>query len=744
MTDTINFSRRNLLKGGGALLIGFSLAGAGVEEAASTTRAAFAAPRDLKQVDSWIAINADNTATLFLGKSELGQGITTGLLQIAGEELDLGMNQMSAALLDTYMSPRQAPTVASLGITQGGPQIRAAAAEARQALLALAAAKLEVPASELSVANGVVSVKSDARRAVKYGELLGDKPFNVAFTGKAPVKPVSEYQLVGKPVARVDLPAKIRGTYTYMQHVRVPNMLHGRVVRPQGQGAYGADAKVVSIDESSIKDIVGAKVVRKGNFVGVVAPTEWDSVQAAHKLKVQWDAPGILPGNGGVHAKMRSDTTIDTVVDQAGDIDAAFGSAAHVVAGTFQAPYQAQAPFGPNCALADVSADKALVMCSTQDVFKTAELVAKVVGLTPQQVRVQYYEGSGTFGHSAYHDVAQAAAIMSQEIGKPVRVQLMRADEHGYGNYGPAQLSDVRAAVDANGKLVAFEFQSWQHCWIDNETSELLALGTKAKERTGRLSMTVRPTICSMYDVASRKLINHQVSGLAGYLRGSYLRSPLDTGFCFAAEQMIDEVALAAGIDPLEFRRKNMRDPRWIAVLNAAGEAAKWVPRPTRERPMRDVMTGSGVAVGGHYADNYAAAVAEVEVNRATGKVVVKKIFGAMDTGLAINPAVVETQMIGMMTQATSRVLKEEVTFSNTNVTSLDWNSYPILRFSEHPTVTPILLQRLEQPPAGAGENLMGPTAAAIANAFFDATGIRMKEYPLTPERVKAALTRRA
>jgi nicotinate dehydrogenase subunit B len=382
-------------------------------------------------------------------------------------------------------------------------------------------------------------------------------------------------------------------------------------------------------------------------------------------------------------------------------------------------------------------------MCSTQDVFKTAEVVGKVIGLKPQDVRVQYYEGSGTFGHSTYHDVAQAAALMSQAVGKPVRVQMMRADEHGYGNYGPAQLSDVRAAADAEGKLIAFEFQGWQHCWSDNETSELLATGAQAKERTGRVSMTVRPTICSMYEVGNRKLVNHQVPGLAGYLRGSYLRSPLDTGFCFAGEQIIDEVALAAGIDPIEFRRKNMRDPRWLAVLNAVAEAAKWTPRKAGDRPTGDVVTGRGVGIGGHYADAYSAAIAEIEVNRKTGQVVAKRIWGAMDAGLSINPAVVETQMIGMMTQATSRVLKEELTFSKTNVTSLDWNSYPILRFGEHPTVTPIVVQRLDQPPSGAGENLMGPTAAAIANAFFDATGVRMKQYPLTPERVTAALARK-
>jgi nicotinate dehydrogenase subunit B len=746
MSDTFNFSRRNMLKGGGALLIGFSLGGTALVKgaAAAIERGATAGPPEATQIDSWIAINGDNTATLFFGKSELGQGITTGLMQIAGEELDLDMRQMSVALLDTNVSPQQAPTVASLGIWRGGPQVRTAAAEARQALLELAAAKLKVPADQLTVAKGVVSVKGDPKRSVKYGELLGNKPFNVKFTGKAPLKPVSEYKLVGTRATRVDLPEKVSGKHRYIQYVRIPNMLHGRVVRPRGQGAYGMDPKVVSIDESSIKGIPGARVVRKGNFVGVVAPKEWDAVKAAETLKVQWDVPASLPGNEGLHAKMRDGKTVDTVIEQAGDTDAAFASAAHVVKASYTAPYQAHAPFGPNCALADVVGEKALILTSSQDVYRTREFVATVLGFKPQQVRVQYQEGSGTFGHSAYHDAAQAAAIMSQLVGKPVRVQFMRWDEMGYDNFGPAQIGDCRVAADADGKLVAYEFHGWQHAWINQETSETLALGTTATERTNSPSVGVnKVTLTSMYDVANKKLVNHHVSGIAGYLKGSYLRSPLDIGFSFAAEQTIDQVAVAAGIDPLEFRRKNIRNPRWLGVLNAAAEAAKWTPRRPGERPAGDVVTGRGIAVGTHH-DSYAAAVAEIEVNRKTGQVVAKRLYGAIDAGLVVNPAIVEAQIVGMMTQATSRVLKEEVTFNKTNVTSLDWGSYPVLRFGEHPAITPIVVQRLDQPSSGAGEELMGPTAAALANAFFDATGVRLEQYPFTPERVKAALTRRA
>ncbi len=729
-------SRRGLLKSGGALVVGFCLAPAG-----GTARAAAADSPDPDLIDTWIEIHADNSATIIFGKCELGQGNTTGMLQIAGEELDLDIGQLSAVRLDTHVTPDQGATTSSSSIERGGPQLRAAAAEARQVLLWLAAARLSAPVADLTVAKGVVSVAGDTSRSVRYGDLLGNEPMHFPFTGTAPRKPVSQYKLVGTRVARLDLPDKVSAKYTHMQHVRVPDMLHGRVVRPRGQGAYGTGAKPLSIDESSIKHILGARVLRKGDFVGVVAEREWDAVKAARDLKVAWQADSSLPGNAKLHAAMRAAKTTDTTVVDKGDLAKGFAAAAHVAQATYQLPYQAHLPFGPNCALADVGADGALVMSSTQDVYNSRRMLADTLGLPAEKVRVQYYEGSGTFGHSCYEDAAQAAAILSQLAGKPVRVQFMRWDEHGWDNFGPAHVAEVRAAVDAGGKIVAYEYQGWQHGWHVIETSQELAQRTPPKERTaGSNSITVNPVSTgAMYAIPNRRVVNHAVPML-GLLKGSPLRSPMDMHYSFASEQVIDELAHAAGIDPLEFRRRNIAGERWLGVLNAAAEAAGWTPRVAASALAdADVVTGRGIGIGSHHV-SFGAAVAEIEVNRRTGAIVAKKLYGALDAGLAVNPGLVENQIVGMMVQATSRILKEEVTFSNSNVTSLDWQSYPILRFAEHPDVTPVVVQRLDQPSTGAGEEVMGSTGAAIANAFFDATGVRLRQYPMTPARVLAAL----
>jgi nicotinate dehydrogenase subunit B len=733
------FARRDLLKGGGALIVGFCLAGA--PELAPLARADVGGPPDPDLIDSWIALHADNTATIIFGKCELGQGNTTGMLQIAGEELDLDMSQISAVRCDTHVTPNQGATTSSSSIERGGPRLRAAAAEARQILLWLAAARLNAPLADLTVSNGVVSRKGDASRSVRYGDLVGEEPLHLPFTGMAPQKPASQYRLVGTGVPRVDLPDKMSGRYTHMQHVRVADMLHGRVVRPRGQGPYGSGARPLSIDESAIKDIPGARVLRKGDFIAVVAEREWDAVKAARALKVTWQQDATLPGNAGLHEAMRAAKTTDTVVVDKGDLAGGFAQAAHVASATYHLPYQAHVPFGPNCALADVGPDGALVMSSTQDVYNSRRMLADTLGLPAEKIQVQYYEGSGTFGHSCYEDAAQAAAIMSQLVGKPVRVQFMRWDEHGWDNFGPAHVAEVRAGVDAGGRIVAYEYQGWQHGWHVIETSQELALLTKPAERiSGSNSITVNPmSTGAMYAIANRRVVSHAVP-MVGLLKGAPLRSPMDMHYSFASEQVIDELAFAAGLDPLEFRRRNIAGERWLGVLEAAAAAAGWTPRVAgAARADREVVTGRGIALGTHHV-SFGAAVAEIEVNKRTGNIVAKNLYGALDAGLAVNPALIENQIVGQMVQATSRILKEEVTFSDRNVTSLDWDSYPVLRFAEHPNVTPVVVQRLAEPSTGAGEEVMGSTGAAIANAFFDATGVRLRQYPMTPERVRAAL----
>jgi nicotinate dehydrogenase subunit B len=750
-----SLDRREFLKKGGALVIGFSMAGAlrsstlaqksPAAPAQATAPRVVAAGPDPKAIDTWLAIHEDNTATVYIGYVELGQGSTTSLLQISAEELDLDMSQVSTVQLDTNLTPNQGGTYSSSSIARGSPAIRTAAAEARQALLAMASQNLGAPVDSLIVSKGVVSARG-SNKSVTYGELIGGKQFNLEFTGKAPVKPVADYKLVGTRPVRNDIPAKVSGTYIYLQHVRLPGMLHARVVRPRGQGAYGAGAKVASIDESSIANVPGARVLRKGDFVGVVAGREWDAVRAAQQLKISWDMPATLPGSEHLYDAMRAEKTTDRVVLQRGDVDAALSGAAHVTSGKYRAPYQMHACFGPNGALADVKPDSALVICSTQDVYATRSTIAAIIGLPQQKVQVKYFEGSGTYGHSCYDDVAQAAAIFSQLAGKPVRLQFMRWDEHGWDPYGPAHVGDVRAAADANGKIVAYQYDGWHHNWAAVETSAQLALGTPAAEWRLGAAQQVNPSDCGgMYDIANVRLVNHQIDGLK-YLKSAWLRSPLDLSFSFASEQTIDELARMTGTDAYEFRKRNITSDRWMGVLDAAAKASNWQARPPAANvsgsASETIVRGRGVGLGTHLT-SYGGAVAEVEVNRETGQVSVKHMYGAIDAGLAVNPAFIENQISGQLVQTASRMLHEEVTFNETNVTSLDWNSYPILRFEECPEVTAVVVQRLDQKSTGAGEEVMAAAAGAIANAFFDATGVHMTEFPLTPKRVLAALQQR-
>jgi nicotinate dehydrogenase subunit B len=744
--SSMAFPRRDLLKTGGALLIGFSLRGTGLGQEHSgetNARGSSAGPPDAKLIDTWLAIHADNTATVYIGFAELGQGNSTALLQIAAEELDMDMSQIRTIRLDTNITPNQGGTYSSASIQRGGPQIRTAAAEARLALLQLASKKLDAPLERLVVSKGVVSDRANAGRSIPYGQLTGDKPFSVPFTGSAPVKPPSEYKVVGTSVPRNEVPDKVSGKYVYLQHVRLPGMLHARVVRPRGQGAYGAGAKIVSLDENSIAQIPGVRVIRKRNFLGVVSENEWDAVRAAAQLKVTWDSGPTLPGSARLYEQMRAEKTTDRIVLERGNIETALTTAMHKISRSYRGPYQSHATFAPNCALAEVTADSALVICATQDVYGTRTSLSRLLGMPTEKIRVQYYEGSGTYGHSCYDDVAQAAAILSQAAGKPVRLQFMRWDELGWDNYGPAHVAEVRAGIDSDGRLVAYEYQGWQHNWSAVETSAQLAMGTPAAEWNGSAAQQVSPgNLGAMYGVTNLRLINHQVPG-AGYLKGAWLRSPLDLSFSFASEQTIDELAWLAETDPWIFRQRNITDVRWRGVLDAVAKASGWTERRAASR-LSDakVVTGRGIGVGTHLA-SYGAAVAEIEVNRESGRVLAKHLYGAIDAGLAVNPGFIENQISGQLVQTASRMFKEEVTFSTTGVTSLDWNSYPVMRFEECPEVTAVVVQRLNERSTGAGEEVMAAAAAAIGNAFFDATGVRMREYPMTPKRVLETLGRR-
>jgi nicotinate dehydrogenase subunit B len=733
-------ARRSLLKAGGALVVTFTL-----DLAARGPARAQAPPPvgpDLKQLDTWLAVHEDNTVTLFIGYVELGQGTTTALPQVAAEELDVGLDQIRLVQHETNVTPNQGGTYSSASIARGSPQVRAAAAEARAALLKMASDRLGAPVDQLKVSRGVVSVVGAPAKKISYGALVGGQKLQIAVTGKAKVKSPDEYRIVGKAPARRDLPAKARGDYGFIQHVKLPGMLHGRVVRPRGQRAYGAGAKPLAVDEASIAGIKGAKVLRRGDFVGVVAPREWDAVKAARMLKVTWDDAPTLPPFDQLHARMQSGPTEDSTVLQRGEAEKTLAAGGEVVTLTGYGPYQSHAPFAPNCALADVKAGEASVICSSQDIYNCRAGLARILNLPAERVRVQFASSSGTYGHSCYDDVAQAAAILSQLAGAPVRVQFMRADEHGWDTYGPAHVGKVTVSAGPDGKLSGYLYEGWQHDWSLTEVSDQLATGAAPAEWAVFPSDQVALATCGgQYAIPNLKLVNHRVPG-GGWLRGAWLRSPLDLSCAFVSEQAIDQLAFRLGQDPYAFRKANILDARWQGVLDAVCQAADWKPRKANSvNQSGSVVRGRGVGLGTHL-QSWGACVAEIEVDKATGKVRILKLTGAIDAGLVVNTGIVESQITGQLVQLTGRMLHEEVTFDEHGVTSLDWNGYRVARFEDCPQIKPIVVQRLHEPSMGAGEECMAAGAAAVANAFFDATGVRMDRFPFTPERVKSALSR--
>lgn len=737
LIEGAEFSREKFLKGGGALVVGFSLVGSMLAGAAKGAAARTAAgPPSAALIDSWIAINADNTATIAFGKINL-TGTPTGLLQIAAEELDLTIQQVEHAPLNTNVSPNQGITAGSNGISGGGPAVRQAAAEARAVLLGLASKQLGAPVSELTVSGGVVSVKGDSSRKVTYGELLGGKVFSAPNTGKAPLKPVAEYRIVGKSVRRKDVPAKVVGTYPYVHQLRLPGMLHGRVVRPRGQGPYGVVDKPLAVDESSIRNIKGARVVRKGDFIGVVAPNEQDAIQAAQQLKVTWAETKTMPGTGNLWKHFREVKSGERYVRNAGSIDAGLKAAAATREASFAVSYQAHASFGPSAGVADVKAGNVQVWGASQNMYGSRALVAGLLGVPQDQVTFHFAEGAGCYGRNLQDDAPLAAALMSQLTGSPVRVQLMRDQEHGWEFYGPATLVDVRGAVDADGKITAYDYVSYQQPWVFSEATDYMAgrplslggFGGADADNTGQ-----------QYAIKNHRVLGRSIPNDSGLPKAAYLRAPAAPQALFASEQMIDELAVAAGLDSVEFRKRNIENYRWRAVLEEAARLAGWESRVSGSKlGTGRIRTGRGIAIGG-FASTYVGTVAEIEVDTVTGKIRTKHIYTAHDCGLVVNPGMVGQQVEGCVIQGVSRALIEEVAFSKSRVTSLDWESYPILRFKDSPEITYTLLNRPELRSSGAGEPATAPVAAAIANAFFDATGKRIRTMPMKPARVRAAL----
>jgi nicotinate dehydrogenase subunit B len=577
---------------------------------------------------------------------------------------------------------------------------------------------------------------------------------------------MSAYTTVTKdpnPVTRIDIPAKVNGSYTYVQNIRVPGMLHGRIVRPRGQGAYPYNSDVpVSVDASSIAHIPGVQVVQVNNFLGVVAPKEFDAIQAAAQLKVVWNTNPILPGTGNLWGHYRALDAAGVIpaaiaAGSVGNADAALASAAHTVSATFKYHYQGHMPIGPSCALADVTPNLCTVWSNTQNIYSlNTDLPNVVAPLTGNQIRVLFYEGAGSFGNGCVaFDTAESACIMSKAVGKPVRLQFMRWDEHGWTHFGPAIMYDMQAGVDANGNMVAYEATGFSQGGTSIYTGrELLGGGPGSPTPTANAIPTkvagsgvVSENLAPWMKVSTTnyKLINKPIDSTMGIFQSGPLRAPGAPQTVFADAQIMDMLAVASNMDSLAFRLQNMltdsSNQRWSAVLQAAATAANWKPwvAGSNVDTKSNVVTGRGIA-NGHHGGAYAATVADIQVNKQSGKITVTHLYCAQDSGFAVNPDLIYNQMIGNLTQSTSRALWEEVTFNKNNVTSVDWVTYPILRIRDAPNVTTVLVQRTDQPSLGSGEPPTPPTVGAVANAFFDATGTRLHEAPFTPGRVRATL----
>jgi CO/xanthine dehydrogenase Mo-binding subunit len=751
-------SRRDLLKTG-ALVVGFNffgpltrVLGQGLQGGTPLSNVG-GLPAD--QLDSWLAIAPDGTVSVFTSKVDLGTGTGTALGQIVAEELDVPIGKISMEIGDTTRSVDQGRTSASRTLERAGPQLRQAAAAARQELLQRASARLGAPAGQLTVVDGVVSVAGSPARTVSYAALVGGARFNtkVDASGEqwdlkvaADVKPKDPkaYKVVGTSVPRFDLPPKFTAAFLYAHEVRVPGMLHGRVVRPPV-----VNSRPLTVDERSIANIPGiVRIVQKGNFLGVVAQTEWAAIRAGRALKVTWSAPPAqLPsGPNGIYDYLQNTKPVaERVATNTGNASAAFAQASKTFDATYRWPFQMHGMIGPSCAVADVQGNTATIWSGSQAPFITRNGIARLLGIAERDVHFIYCEGSGCYGRLEPDDAPEDAALMSQAVGRPVRVQWMREDEHGWEPKGPPQLITIRSGIDAQGNVTTWDYVEHTIPWTDARLTPMLAsrqTGIKPDEN----GIALGGGDASPYVFPNRKVTAKTLPWIMNPnpLRTANLRAPYSQARCLAAESQMDDMAAAAGVDPVEFRLRHLtgsNNERVAAVLRAVAKQAAWAPRGadlTRSAAARSAMaTGRGVAISG-LAGTVVAQIADVEVNRSTGRVTVKKVTVAHDCGIIVNPDGVRNQIEGNVIQGCSRALMEEVNFDSAGVKNLNWSTYPIIKFSDVPEVDIVLINRPELPPMGAGEASTTATAAAIGNAIFDAVGVRLRQVPFTAERLRS------
>ncbi len=748
-------SRRSFFKATGALVISVALPGS-IESASSQT-AAGKPPLVPSELDSWIAILPNGNATAYFGKMDMGQGVDVAVQQMVAEELDLAFERVTVVMGDTALTCNQGGASGSTGLQRGGVALRNAAAEARRVLVERAAQKLGTPAAQLKVENGVVIGSGGAQR-VAYGDLVGGQYFHhqlqwnklygnpLDIKGAAQPKHPSEYKIVGKPYPQKVITDKVMGTQQFITDIQVEGMVHARVLRPLNAGCT-----LVAVDESSIKHIPGARVVREENFLAVIADKEWDAVRAAEALKVQW-SPQCSPFTTGAqlhdHIRNAAVTKKETPVNR-GNVDEAFKGAAKTLEAEYEWPLQSHASMGPACAIADMNSANPRLWTGSQKPHYGRSGCARITGIPVEKVRATWIPGPGSYGRNDAGDCAVDAALISKLSGRTVRLQYMRHDGTAWDPKGPAGVYRGRACLDAAGNVTAYDFHGKGFSRQDVIQLEADPKDTLAGQFTrfapkGNLIFQVP---AEAYTFENKRCGWETIPPMlerGSPLRTGHLRDPLGPETHFASESFIDELAAAAGADPVAFRLKYLKRERDVAVIKAAAEKAGWKNNERGSRGKGNVMRGRGFA----YTERngtVVALVSEVEVDRRSGRVWAKKFWCAHDCGQIVNPGTILTVIEGNIVQATSRTLFEEVKFDQNQVLSIDWATYPILDLADAPESIEIaLIDRPEIPPQGAGEPSHRTVPAAIANAIFDATGIRMRKVPITAQRMKDALARAA
>jgi len=761
------FSRRSFLKASGAMIVTF--ASAGVLDRAGGVFAQGFNGTGSPQLDSWIAIAADGTVTACTGKCELGQGLYTAQLQLVAEELCVPFDRVRLIQCDTALTPDQGTTSGqqSHPVNFNRTNLALAAATAREALVRLASARLGVAVADLEAIGGAVRVKASPPRSVSYGELIGGRRFELQLDPKAARRHPREWTVLGTSVPRVDMRAMVTGQFEFVHNVRVPGMLHGRVVRPPSPGAT-----LVNADESSVRNMPGfVKLVVRNNFVGVVAEKPWQAIQIAEKLRVAW-APGPrLSPQRDAYQDIRKAPSTDTLLVDSGDVDRTLASAATVLRATYHHPYQMHGSIGTSCAVADVQGDKATLWSATQSVYPTRNTTAAILGIPPANVRVIFTRGAGCYGINGADTVTYDAAVLSQAVGKPVRVQLSRKDEMAWENFGNLFVIDQRAGLDANGTIVAWDYEAWSAAKGGRPgyntpgnvvTGTLLGFNpapfnprTPAPPPSSPLNnnLNTAPSYITGRAggaqngaglVRSERVLTHRVR--SPFFTGP-LRAPERLQNTFAHECFMDEIAAHVRADPVEYRLRHLNHARLSGAIRAAARAAGWEtrPSPTPASSAAGVVSGRGIACVCYEGDNgYVAMVAEVDVDRETGRVHVTRLVVAQDCGPISNPDGMRNQIEGGALQGMSRAFGEMVTWDEEKVTSIDWRTYRSLPVGfAVPRIETVLIDQPDEPACGTGECSITVVAAAIGNAIFDAAGVRIREVPFTPERVKAALTSR-